>query len=108
MASGKLTAATQLNTSDVYIVAVPTPVDSIKQPDLTVYESVDLIIPVLRSSQTIIIESTIPVGTTKKVLDYIKEKKPALFNSDGEPNFALAYCPERILPVATSFRTKHK
>ena len=81
MASGvKLTAATQLNTGDVYIVAVPTPVDSIKQPDLTaVYESVDLIIPVLRSSQTIIIESTIPVGTTKKVLDYIKKEKKTCF-----------------------------
>ena len=56
------------------------------------------IIPLLKKNDTIILESTSPIGTTKNILEQIKSERKDLFNKNQLPCFSLAYCPERVLP----------
>ncbi len=75
--------------SDIFIVAVPTPIKD-KSPDLSYIESaIGSIKPVLNNGNVIIIESTIPPKTT--------ERFESLLKSEGY-NVNLAYCPERAFP----------
>lgn len=55
----------------------------------------------LKSGNTIILESTSPVGTTEIIAQKLKDLRPDLKiptneNEDGEIN--IAYCPERMIP----------
>ena len=88
-----------LEKSDVYIIAVPTPIYKDKTPDLSYIDSAcEEIIPLLKKNDTIILESTSPIGTTKNILQQIKSERKDLFNKNQLPCFSLAYCPERVLP----------
>ena len=83
--------------SDVYIITVPTPIKKNNTSDLSyVYACIKKIISSLKKNDLIIIESTIPIGTTNKIKNLIDKKKPLLKN-----NYFLSYCPERILPGKT-------
>jgi UDP-N-acetyl-D-mannosaminuronic acid dehydrogenase len=56
---------------------------------------------VLKPGDTIILESTSPVGTTEQVRDAIAAARPELALpglTNGPPDVAIAYCPERVLP----------
>jgi UDP-N-acetyl-D-mannosaminuronic acid dehydrogenase len=65
VSTGSLKVATQPETADVFIIAVPTPIDSEKRPDLTsVMKAVESISGVLRPGNLVILESTVPIGTT--------------------------------------------
>lgn len=80
--------------SKFYIICVPTPVDIKNQPDCSyLFSAVDSIIDLLQAESIIILESTIPVGTTTKVSQYILSKRP-----DIDWSIELAHCPERVLP----------
>lgn len=81
---------------DIYIVTVPTPIDSYKRPDLT---------PLIRASETVgkvlgkrnivIYESTVYPGCTEEDCVPVLEKFSGLkFNED----FFCGYSPERISP----------
>jgi UDP-N-acetyl-D-mannosaminuronic acid dehydrogenase len=95
----KISFKNNLEKSDVYIIAVPTPIYKDKTPDLSYIESAcEEIIPLLKKNDTIILESTSPVGTTKNILQQIKSERKDLFNKNQLPCFSLAYCPERVLP----------
>ncbi|MAS39693.1 MAG: UDP-N-acetyl-D-mannosamine dehydrogenase [Candidatus Marinimicrobia bacterium] len=95
----KISFKNNLEKSDVYIIAVPTPIYKDKTPDLSYIESAcEEIIPLLKKNDTIILESTSPIGTTKNILQQIKSKRKDLFNKKQLPCFSLAYCPERVLP----------
>lgn len=97
--SGNLIAKNYIQSSDVYVVTVPTPVNIDNTPNLAdVYKSIDMIIPVLDRDQLIIIESTVPVGTTENLASHIISARPDLYCDINKQNFSLAYCPERILP----------
>jgi UDP-N-acetyl-D-mannosaminuronic acid dehydrogenase len=101
--SGHLMAATSPNKADVYIIAVPTPFGSEKQPDLSfVFDSVKEIIPFLEPGNLVILESTIPPGTTKKVARFIAGQRPDLIKEgkrfDESLKILIAHCPERVLP----------
>lgn len=78
------------------IVAVPTPINSNKQPDLTILESACEIIGRNFSSDTIIVfESTVYPGTTEEICIPILEKASGFkVNKD----FYVGYSPERINP----------
>jgi UDP-N-acetyl-D-mannosaminuronic acid dehydrogenase len=94
--SGNLTASSQPQEADVFIIAVPTPFKKDKKPDLTYIEgATESIISVLKKGNLVILESTSPVGTTiSRVAVKISERtgwKP------GE-DFFVAHCPERVLP----------
>ena len=63
-----LQAAIKPNSSDVYLIAVPTPFKGDYEPDLSyVTSAVKSIIPTLKKGALVILESTSPVGTTRKM-----------------------------------------
>ncbi|GEQ84859.1 UDP-N-acetyl-D-mannosamine dehydrogenase [Patiriisocius marinistellae] len=80
--------------ADVYLIAVPTPFKENNVPDISyVASAVEKIVPTLEKGALIIIESTSPVGTTRKMEQLIYSHRPEL-----EGDIYLAYCPERVLP----------
>ena len=91
-----LHAARQPVEADVFIIAVPTPLDQAKKvADLTQIEAaVRSVIPVLREGNLVIIESTVPPLTCRNVVNPILEESGMKAGID----FHLAHCPERILP----------
>lgn len=96
--SGNLRASLEVSPSDIFIIAVPTPFDEKKRANLRfVDEAVLSITKVLKPSDLVIIESTIPVGTTERVRDMIHSVRPDLFSVENEQIY-LAHCPERVLP----------
>lgn len=91
---GYLKASTEPVIADVYLIAVPTPFKGNHQPDLSFVESaVKNIIPTLQKGALVILESTSPVGTTRKIQEIIFKERP-----DLKENLFVAYCPERVLP----------
>lgn len=89
------------NTSDlskcnVYIITVPTPIDSNKKPDLIPLKSASKLVGQHLSVNDIVIyESTVYPGATEEICVPILEKESNLkFNSD----FFCGYSPERINP----------
>ncbi|MCD4680877.1 MAG: UDP-N-acetyl-D-mannosamine dehydrogenase [Bacteroidales bacterium] len=94
--SGKLLAASNPIEADIFMIAVPTPIDDKNIPDLSyVFDSVNMILPFLKNGNLIIIESTSPVGTTDQVKEMIINARPDL------DSVHYAYCPERVLPGRT-------
>lgn len=80
----------------VYIVAVPTPVDDAKQPDLTpLVRASQSVGKVLQQGNVVIFESTVYPGATEDVCVPVLEGTSGLrFNVD----FYCGYSPERINP----------
>ncbi len=101
---GLLTAGTELRPADIFVLAVPTPFekDGHHTPDLTyVMDAAERLAPVLECGNTIILESTSPVGTTEQMRDRIAAMRPDLKLPglcEGTADIAIAYCPERVLP----------
>lgn len=103
VASGRLRATSVPEPASSFIIAVPTPVDhSSHVPDTSYVEAAARsIAPVLKSGDLIVLESTSPVGTTRRVAHILAKMRPDLtFPVDGQksPDVHLAYCPERIIP----------
>lgn len=105
VADDELKAATRLvYTSDlsalrranIYIVTVPTPIDSAKRPDLRpLMGASGTVGKVLEKGNIVIYESTVYPGATEEVCVPILEKESGLkFNID----FFCGYSPERINP----------
>ncbi len=81
---------------NIYIVTVPTPIDSSNRPDLTpLIKSSESVGKVLKKENIVIYESTVYPGVTEEVCVPVLEKISGLiFNED----FYAAYSPERINP----------
>lgn len=113
----KLKATTILNSADVFIIAVPTPFESsdpefllesklnetdfvpvkAKKADLSyVFSAAKEISKVLKKGDLIILESTIPVGTTRKIAEFLEKESGLNVSKD----FYISHCPERVLPGA--------
>lgn len=76
--------------SDIFIVAVPTPLDANKKPRLCfLHAAIKSIQPHLQPKNLVIIESTCPIGTTAVVAGQLRERCLQAH---------VAYCPERVLP----------
>ena len=90
--------------ADVFMVAVPTPIKGNYKPDLSYIKSAaKAIAKVLEKGNIVILESTSPVGTTEKMIKWMKEERydlsfPELGNNLFRPDISVAYCPERVLP----------
>ena len=82
---------------DVFVIAVPTPVNRLKKiADLSYVESAILsICPFLKEGNLVIIESTIPPLTTRQFIKNLIEKNTSL---TVPQDIYLSHCPERILP----------
>ena len=93
--SGKLRCGTTAEPADVFVVAVPTPVQEDRTADLTsVGSAATSIARVLKKGDLVILESTVPPGTTCGPLRELLERS----GLRAGPDFLLAHCPERVLP----------
>ncbi len=94
--SGRLRVQTKPEAADAFIIAVPTPLDpTTNRADLTYVERAARdIVPFLRRGNLVVLESTVPPGTTRDVL------APILAESGLVPgqDIFVAHCPERVLP----------
>ncbi len=105
VSAGELADAAQLRFSamlddlrdrNVFIVTVPTPIDSAKRPDLTpLVRASETLAKVLKRGDIVVYESTVYPGCTEEVCVPILERGSGLvFNRD----FHAGYSPERINP----------
>ena len=99
---GNLRASLHVEPSDVFVIAVPTPFGDNHIPDTSyVMHAATNMAGVLKAGDTVILESTSPVGTTEKMRDLIAKLRPDLKipgKTKGIPDVSIAYCPERVLP----------
>ncbi|MCK3658853.1 UDP-N-acetyl-D-mannosaminuronic acid dehydrogenase [Pasteurellaceae bacterium Pebbles2] len=102
--SGRLLTSTQAQPADAFVIAVPTPINTDLSPDLSYLEqAVKYIAPLLQVGNLVLVESTVPVGTTEKVAEWLKMERPDLvfpdlLNPQTVADIHIAYCPERVLP----------
>ena len=101
--NGQLQASLYPETSDVYLIVVPTPFKGDHEPDISYVETATrTIIPLLKENDLYIIESTSPIGTTEKMMKLIFSERPELKNK-----IYIAYCPERVLPGNVIYELVH-
>ena len=92
--NGKFRATSQPEECDAYFIVVPTPFKGEHQPDISYVENATrMVLPLLKSGDLYVIESTSPVGTTEHMAELIFQERPEL-----KGNIHIAYCPERVLP----------
>jgi UDP-N-acetyl-D-mannosaminuronic acid dehydrogenase len=97
-AKKNFSATTKVGPSDVFLVAVPTPLKkSLHISDLTYVRSAfEMIVPHLKTGNLVILESTVTPGASEKLAIPILEKSGL---KTGE--FFYAHCPERAIPGKT-------
>ena len=110
--AGRFAATTDFSAlakADAVIIAVPTPLNRNREPDLALVEAATRsIAPYLQPGQLIVLESTTWPGTTREILLPILEQGAP----DGTPrkvgvDFFLAYSPERVDPGNATWNTKN-
>ncbi len=81
--------------SEVYIIAVGTPLNSSGKPELNqLKEAVDAIANVIKKDDLVLLRSTVPVGTTRNIVIPMIENISKL--KAGE-DFCIAFTPERTV-----------
>ncbi|MED3711657.1 UDP-N-acetyl-D-mannosamine dehydrogenase [Peribacillus frigoritolerans] len=100
VSEGRLRADKKPEKADIFILAVPTPFKDDHKPDLAFVESATTsIIPYLEPGNLIILESTSPVGTTEKIVEWILNERTDLSVDENKSNqIFVSHCPERVLP----------
>ena len=94
--SGRLRAVDDVATAEYHVICVPTPFDEERrEADLEyVADAARAVGSVLRTDDTVILESTVPPGTTEEHVRPLLEESGLVAGRD----FGLAYCPETVLP----------
>jgi len=107
VATGRMQATTdmaRLAECDAISVCVPTPLNKIKDPDLSyVVAAAEAVRATLRPGQLVILESTTYPGTTRELVQPILERGGLVV---GEDVF-LCYSPERVDPGNPVWKTKN-
>jgi len=102
---GRVTATTDYDAvedADAILVALPTPLSSQREPDLSIVRAaVQEIAKRLRKGQLVVLESTTYPGTTRECLQPILEATGLKAGAD----FHLAFSPERVDPGRTDWTT---
>src|SRR6266516_6772967 len=105
--AGRLSATTDydvLKDVDAILIALPTPLSTHREPDLTIVENAAAeIAPRLRTGHVVVLESTTYPGTTRESLQPILEQSGLKAGAD----FHLAFSPERVDPGRTDWTTKN-
>jgi UDP-N-acetyl-D-glucosamine dehydrogenase len=111
----------RLKAMDAIIICVPTPLDKHREPDMSfVRNTAEMVSAHLQPGQLIVLESTTYPGTTDEEMISILEKPSlkcpvsrytvdgdSVTASDGiEPDFFLAFSPEREDPGNKNFQTR--
>ncbi len=87
---------TAIERADVVIIALPTPVDDLKNPNLEYIESGgEMVGRHIREGATVVLESTVYPGATKEILAPAIERTSGLKAGEG---FFVGYSPERLVP----------
>lgn len=90
------TDESRIGICDIIIVAVPTPIDVNRQPDLQpLISASELVGRNLKSGAIVVYESTVYPGVTEEVCGPVLEKASGMRRGEG---FFLGYSPERINP----------
>lgn len=89
-------ATTDFVVSEIYIIAIATPLTKEKSANLVSVEAaLTQIANKLRPGNLVIIESTLPPGTTENIISrYLNE----ISGLSDKGDYFLAYCPERAMP----------
>jgi UDP-N-acetyl-D-mannosaminuronic acid dehydrogenase len=101
---GKLKASTTPVPADAFIMAVPTPFNAERKPDLKhLQAATHAIADILKVGDLVIVESTVPVGATAQVGAWLAEARPDLKIPSGddptaEHDICISHSPERVLP----------
>jgi UDP-N-acetyl-D-mannosaminuronic acid dehydrogenase len=94
--AGRLKAYSQPQAADIYMICVPTPFhpgEGIPQPNIDyVLAATASIAGLVKAGDLVILESTSPVGTTRKMSDVLSQAGVDM------SHVCVAYCPERVLP----------
>lgn len=102
VSNGYLKATTVPEPADVFVLAVPTPFDADRKPDLSYIEKAARgLAAVLKPGNLVILESTSPVGATVAMSEWMAEERPDLSfpqQKGEEADIQVAHCPERVLP----------
>jgi UDP-N-acetyl-D-glucosamine dehydrogenase len=105
--SGRVSATMDydaLKEVDAILIALPTPLSSQREPDLSIVKGAAAeIAPRLRKGQLVVLESTTYPGTTRECLQPILERSGLKAGED----FHLAFSPERVDPGRTDWTTKN-
>lgn len=93
----------ELEKGDVFIIAVPTPLDrDIRVADLNaVQRASEMIYPVLSEGNLVVLESTVPIGTSRNLVLPILKKSGL-----KENQFDLVHSPERAIPGKTIYEMR--
>jgi len=98
-AAAQLTVTTdpaQLAAADIIVVAVPTPVDAVRQPDLRPLVGASTTVgKYMKNGATVVYESTVYPGATEEVCIPVLEKNSG---KTWLKDFNVGYSPERINP----------
>jgi UDP-N-acetyl-D-glucosamine dehydrogenase len=90
--------------ADAVVIAVPTPLSTQREPDLSYVESAARsIAPHLHKGHVVVLESTTYPGTTRDVLCPLLEEGSGM---KAGADFHLAFAPERVDPGREDFTTK--
>ncbi len=90
------TDETAIQHATYVIVTVPTPIDELKNPNLTFVEDAgELIGHNITPGTTVVLESTVYPGATREILGPAVERTSGLSAGEG---FSLGYSPERLNP----------
>lgn len=93
VATGRLRFTGQLQSTDAYLICVPTPTRN-HRPDLSYVEAATAsIVPLLRPDALIVLESTVPPGTVERVV-----AATLRIHGKNPDDYRLAHCPERVMP----------
>ena len=97
-AKDRFVARTEPVAADGFLIAVPTPLNpATKVSDLSyIKNAADMIAPHLRKGNLVILESTVPPGTSERVIIPRLEKSGVAIG-----DFLYAHCPERAIPGRT-------
>jgi len=102
VSTGRLKAYQTPQPADVFLIAVPTPFDGNHDPDLSFIEAASrTVAKVLKPGNTVILESTSPVGATEQMCGWMAEERPDLSfppQKGEQSDIRVAHCPERVLP----------
>jgi UDP-N-acetyl-D-mannosaminuronic acid dehydrogenase len=99
--AGRLRAAAAPVPADFHIIAVPTPLAPGNRADLSAVEAAcDAVAPMLRKGDTVVLESTVPPGTTAALAGRFLSVRPDLaMPAPGRAgDVCIAHVPERVLP----------
>ena len=107
VAAGRLEATLDLRRlaeCDAIAICVPTPLNKIKDPDLThVLAAAEAVRAALRPGQLVVLESTTYPGTTDEVVRPLLEETGLRVGAD----FFLCFSPERVDPGNPTWRTRN-